>query len=76
MVRETISVGFCFDKLDLEFHLYEGKAMFILQRALPLENCKECVKLLKGHKGQEQGQQRPWKPSPLLLLPFALFYSP
>ena len=34
-------------KFGLNFHLWEGKAIFILQRALPLEN-------LKGHQGQNK----------------------
>ena len=40
----------------LEFHLWEGKAIFILKSALPLENLKVYVKLLKGHQGQDQDQ--------------------
>ena len=45
---------------DLEFHLWEGKAIFILQGALTMENVKIYGKLLKGHQGQDQGQQEPW----------------
>ena len=48
----------------LELHLSsEGKAIFILQRAHLFENPKVYGKLLKGHQGQDQGQQ------------FALVYS-
>ena len=42
----------------LEFHLRKGKAIFILKRALPLEHFKIIWKVLKGHQGQDQGQQR------------------
>ena len=40
----------------LEFHLFESKAIFILQMALPLENLKVNGKFLKGHQGQDKGQ--------------------
>ena len=38
------------DMPSLEFHLQKGKAIFILQRALLLENFKVDGKLLKGHQ--------------------------
>ncbi len=49
----------------MQFHNWEGKAIFILQRhAL---NPKFYVKLLKGHQGQDHaGQQRPRPPCPLV----------
>ena len=43
----------------MEFHLWKSKAIFILRRALPLENLKVYLKLLKGHQGQDQMQRRP-----------------
>ena len=42
----------------LEFHLWKGRATFILQRALPLGNLKVNGKLLKGHQGYDMGQRR------------------
>ena len=39
----------------MEFHLWEGKTIFILQRALQMENLKNYGKLLKGQQGQDQG---------------------
>ena len=37
--------------------------------ALALDNLKVCEKLLVGHKGQDQGQQRPWSAWGLCPLP-------
>ena len=39
----------------LDFHLWKGKAIFILQRALPLENLQVNGKLLKGTKAKTRG---------------------
>ena len=39
-----------------------GKAIFILQRALPLENLVVNGKLSKGTKAKTKGQRRPWPP--------------
>ena len=42
----------------LKFNYVEGKAIFILQRELQLNILQVWRKLLKGHQGQDQGQQR------------------
>ena len=50
---------FCYPP-GLEFHLWKGKSLCILQRAFPLENLKVNGKHLKGHQCQELWQCRLW----------------
>ena len=57
----SLKKKFFFSTTGLEFCLGEGKAIFVLKRALPLENLKVYMKLLKGHQGQDWTRdKRPW----------------
>ena len=55
MVRlHTLSSWLPKHKAGLEFYLLEGKAIFILKRALPSENLKVYGNFVKGHQGQNK----------------------
>ena len=49
---------------DWNFVIKGARPFYIMQRALPLEILKVYGRLLKGHQGQYQGQQRPLPPWP------------
>ena len=77
LLRLTVESPYCAPSLswaDLEFHLWEGKAIFILQRALALENLKVFGILLKGHQGQDQGQRETMACMPSVLFQACILF--
>ena len=44
----------CLEVTGQTFHLGEGKAFLILQKALRFVNLKDYKKMLRGHRGKNQ----------------------